>query len=116
MCLVTKLFMLPMPTNTCSDHLPVVFDLRFKAAGAATAAAARGGSSSGAAGSGSGSDAAGGSGSDQGASGSDENGSGNGRGGTVRPAALYNVGLAVDALQAGEVIAVPTDTLYGAFS
>lgn len=90
-----------------SDHLPVVFDLRFKAEGAgsdagstgAAASAAAGGVATGSSGS-SGAPAGGGSAPPAGA-------------GNLLPAALYNVGSAADALQRDEVIAVPTDTLYG---
>ena len=81
-----------------SDHLPVVFDLRFRAAGASGDAAAASGAAGAAAG---GWPAAGG-------GGGAPPGAGN-----VLPAALYNVGLAAEALQRDEVIAVPTDTLYG---
>ena len=92
-----------------SDHLPVVFDLRFKAAD--------GGSSSGSSGS---SEAAGGGGGSGPAAPAGGSTSGGGSGGSaaaaagnVLPAAMYNVGAAVEALQRAEVLAVPTDTLYG---
>ena len=71
-----------------SDHLAVVWNLRYK--------------------------------SDSGYSSDFENGSGSDSGEddddaqtAVLPAELYNVGIAAKALDAGKVIAVPTDTLYG---
>ncbi len=84
-----------------SDHLPVVFDLRFRPEGASTDGASSSSSSGAGAGSGSGAAAGGG-------EAAPPQGAGN-----LLPAALYNVGTAADALQRDEVIAVPTDTLYG---
>lgn len=89
-----------------SDHLPVVFDLRFRAAGAPGSSSAAGGSA-----------AAGGSGGAAAAGGSDE-GSGDAgaaaaAAGNVLAAAMYNAGRAAEALGREEVVAVPTDTLYG---
>lgn len=83
-----------------SDHLPVVFDLRFRPEGASADV----GSSSSSSGAGAGAPAGSRSGSGEAAS----PGAGN-----LLPAALHNVGTAADALQRDEVIAVPTDTLYG---
>ena len=76
-----------------SDHLPVVFDLRFRAAGSA----------------------GGGSSSDSAIAGGAANASGGGgcAGSNVLPAAFYSVPVAVEAVARGEVIAVPTDTIYG---
>ena len=98
-----------------SDHLPVVFDLAFKSsqaqAGVAAAAAAveaaggSGGSSSGGA-QGGDSDTGGGGGGARG-------GNGGSAAATVLPAAMYNVGLAAEALGRSQLVAVPTDTLYG---
>ncbi|PSC75583.1 2, 5 -phosphodiesterase 12 [Micractinium conductrix] len=91
-----------------SDHLPVVFDLRFRAEGAGDAAAssaaggaaARGGGAAGSAGA-------------DGGGGSAAADGGSAGAGNVLPAALYNVGAAAEALARSEVLAVPTDTLYG---
>ena len=95
-----------------SDHLPVVFDLRFRPAGAGSGSGCGDGDTSGSAG------AAGAAGSSSGGGGGDDAPAGDGGdapagGGNVLPAAFHNVGRAVEAVQAGQVIAVPTDTLYG---
>lgn len=83
-----------------SDHLPVVFDLRFRGQGEAGGG---GGGSSGETAAGGGADDAAG-----GVAGGGPTGAGN-----VLPAGMYNVGLAAEALARDEVVAVPTDTLYG---
>lgn len=99
-----------------SDHLPVVFDLRFRSA---AAAGTTGGGSSGGRSAAAGPAAAGGNGSAGAAAGSEGEGGGNDAAaaakaaGNVLPAAMYNVGLAAEALGRTEVLAVPTDTLYG---
>jgi 2',5'-phosphodiesterase len=85
-----------------SDHLPIVFDLRFKAADGGSS-----GASSDAAGGGPAAPAGGVTG------GGGGGGSATAAAGNVLPAAMYNVGAAVEALQRAEVLAVPTDTLYG---
>ncbi|KAL4445318.1 hypothetical protein ABPG77_011143 [Micractinium sp. CCAP 211/92] len=90
-----------------SDHLPVVFDLRFRAADAAGSSSSRGASSAPTAGSGA---AAAAGGEDQG---SGDAGAAAAGAGNVLPAAMYNAGLAAEALGREEVVAVPTDTLYG---
>lgn len=93
-----------------SDHLPVVFDLRFRAEGAA-AAVPTGGSSAAAA-AGGGAAAAGGGAAAGGEGGQGSQGAPRGAS-NVLPAGMYNVGAAAEALGRDEVLAVPTDTLYG---
>jgi hypothetical protein len=87
---------IPSP-NFPSDHLAVVYDLAFKPQPSAAAAAA----------------AAGGSATAAGSSGSSEPVRHVTGDFTLLPASEDHVGDAVAALQAGQVIALPTDTLYG---
>jgi 2',5'-phosphodiesterase len=101
-----------------SDHLPVVFDLRFRSADEADSAAqAAAAAAAAAAGNGNGHAAGPAPRSNGGGGGSSSNGGVPGKGGdtTTRllPAAMHHVGEAVEAAVRGEVLAVPTDTLYG---
>ena len=93
-----------------SDHLAVVADLRFAQPGPRGTGSAAGAAAPVA---GSGSHGAQSSGGEGGGSSRGEGGGSSCDGGRLLPAAMHNVGLAAEALARGEVIAVPTDTLYG---
>jgi tRNA threonylcarbamoyl adenosine modification protein (Sua5/YciO/YrdC/YwlC family) len=103
---------LPSPSLP-SDHLAVVAELSFSTA--ASAAGGRlGGEGVGDGSMGAGGAPAGGSGSSAGVGGGGGGGSEGARAGRVHAtSAPGSVGLAVAALQRGELIAVPTDTIYG---
>ena len=89
-----------------SDHLPVVFDLAFRNSSSSSGGDGTSGQP--------GSLAAAGASSDGTADGSAAGSAAPPPGaGNVLPAAMYNVGLAAEALQRDEVVALPTDTLYG---
>lgn len=101
-----------------SDHLAVLADLRFPQPGAAAGGAQQAGAASGGvagAGLGGAAAAAGpGAAGGKGGGGAPSASRGGGTGGRVLPAALHHVGQAAEVLAADGVIAVPTDTIYGA--